>query len=55
MIVELSHRIADGPEPAHVPVARLADPPGERFRFHAVPPMVAGTGIFPVPAYAALP
>ncbi|MFB4274687.1 MULTISPECIES: cyclase family protein [unclassified Nonomuraea] len=33
----------------------LAALPGEGFRFHAAPPMVAGMGTFPVRAYAVVP
>ncbi|MFG1701622.1 cyclase family protein [Nonomuraea sp. M3C6] len=33
----------------------LAALPGEGFRFHAAPPMVAGMGTFPVRAYAIVP
>jgi kynurenine formamidase len=33
----------------------LAELPGEGFRFHAAPPMVAGMGTFPVRAYAIVP
>ncbi|NUP04100.1 MAG: cyclase family protein [Nonomuraea sp.] len=33
----------------------LAALPGEGFRFHAAPPMIAGMGTFPVRAYAVVP
>nr|WP_055503294.1 cyclase family protein [Nonomuraea pusilla] len=55
-----------GPRPAHtallaagIPVVEhltgLGALPGEGFRFHAAPPMVAGMGTFPVRAYAVVP
>ncbi|WP_049575465.1 cyclase family protein [Nonomuraea sp. SBT364] len=55
-----------GERPAHtallaagIPVVEhltgLASLPGDGFRFHAAPPMIAGLGTFPVRAYAVVP
>jgi len=57
--------ITDGARPAHTTLLRagipivehltgLAQLPADGFRFHAVPPRVAGMGTFPVRAYAVL-
>ncbi|MEU1720723.1 cyclase family protein [Nonomuraea sp. NPDC005692] len=55
-----------GERPAHTILLRAGIPivehltglsalPGEGFRFHAAPPMIAGMGTFPVRAYAVVP